>query len=272
MHRLRTALLAATLLAGLAVTASDQLSAAEPSAAPDKPAILFDPQQLPAFHGKVVQYSLTPRGGVDGFILSDGSQVHIEPRLAPQIVFVAKPGDSVTIHGVKASSGSLILALSVANDADGATLVAEQTHHFGHEGGAVAQGRIKMQLRDHRDQVDGVLLEDGTEIRLWPKAAERIAPQLAPGQTIYARGFGRTTLLGHIVVARAIGPTEAEAMELPRPRMIGWGFGGDQQRPDEPDAEHGGMHGPHREGMRHGGWHGGQDEPPQPPQAGHPGQ
>ncbi len=273
MHRLRTALLAATLLAGLGVSASDQIAtAAEPAAAPAKPTILFDPQQLPAFHGKVVQYSLTPRGGVDGFILEDGSQVHIGPRLAPQIVFVAKPGDSVTIHGVKASSGSLILALSVVNDAGGATLVAEQTAHFGHDRGAVAQGRIKLQLRNRRDQVDGVLLEDGTEIRLWPKEAERIAPQLAPGQTIYARGFGRKTLLGHVIVARAIGPTEAEATELPRPRFIRWGG---EPRPGEagPEEEHGDMHGPRGEGMRHGGWHGGHEgEAPQPPQPGHPGQ
>jgi hypothetical protein len=271
MHRLRTALLAATLLAGLA-TASDHLSAAESSAAPAKPAVLFDPQQLPAFHGKVAQYTLTPRGGVDGFILDDGSQVQISPHLAPQIVFIAKPGDNVTIHGVKASSGSLILALSVANDAGGPTLVAEQPHHRDHKG-VVAQGRIKLQLRNRRDEVDGVLLEDGTEIRLWPREAERIAPQLAPGQTIYARGFGRTTLLGHIVLARAIGPTEAEATELPWPRMMmHGGVGGDQQRPGEPGPEHDGMHGPRGEGAPHGGWHEGRNDAPPPPPDGHPGQ
>jgi hypothetical protein len=273
MHRLRTALLAATLLAGLAVAASDQISAAEPSAEPDKPAILFDPQQLPAFHGKVVQYSLTPRGGVDGFILSDGSQVQLNPHLAAQIVFVAKPGDSVTVHGVKASSGSMILALSVANDAGGPTLIAERPRHMGHKG-AVAEGRIKMQLRNRQDEVNGVLLEDGTEIRLWPMAAERIAPQLAPGQTIYARGFGRTTLLGHIVLARAIGPTEAEAVELPRPRFVRWG--GEELGAGRPGEEHGGPAGARGRGMEHGGWHHGETDSapqlPQPPQPGHPGQ
>lgn len=273
MHRLRTALLAATLLAGFAVSASNQLAAAESSTASDKPAVLFDPQQLPAFHGKVARYSLTPRGGVDGFILEDGSQVQISQRLAPQIVFVAKPGDSITVHGVKASSGSLILALSVVNDAGGPILVAEQPHHMGHKG-IVAQGRIKLQLRNRRDEVNGVLLEDGTEIRLWPKEAERLAPQLAPGQTIYARGFGRTTLLGRVVVARAIGPTEAEATILPRPRMMR--FAGMEQRPGQPGAERDGMRGPRGEGMREGmqreGWHDGRPPaPPAPPEV-HPGQ
>jgi hypothetical protein len=33
-----------------------------------------DPDQFPAVHGKVAQYSLTPRGEVDGLILDDGTQ------------------------------------------------------------------------------------------------------------------------------------------------------------------------------------------------------
>ena len=271
MPRFRTALLTASLFAGLAGPASTQLLAAEPAAGSPKPALLFDPQQLPTFHGKVAQYSLTPWGGVDGYILDDGSQVQIGHHLASQIAFVAKPGDSVTIHGVKASSGSLILAVSVVNDAGGAPLIAEQRHH-GREGGMVAQGRIKMQLRNHQDEVDGVLLEDGTEIRVWPGQAERIAAQLAPGQTIYARGFGKTTLLGTVVVARAIGPTEAEAAELPHPMMRHWLLAqGFDHHGEHGVPNHGDMNGLAGEGRGQGGGHG-PHEAPIPPPPGQPGQ
>lgn len=136
----------------------------------------------------------------------------------------------------------------------------------------VAQGRIKMQLRNHQDEVDGVLLEDGTEIRVWPRQAEQIAAQLAPGQTIYARGFGKTTLLGTVVVARAIGPTEAEAAELPHPMMRHWLLAqGFDHHGEHGVPNHGDMNGPAGEGRGQGGWHG-PHEAPIPPPPGHPGQ
>ncbi|MEJ1977788.1 MAG: hypothetical protein WDN49_18450 [Acetobacteraceae bacterium] len=209
----------------MAFAAAAQSAAPPPAAAPAQPRRLFDPQQLPAFHGKVSQYSLTPWGGVDGLILDDGTQVHVNPRLSTQLVFLVRPGDTVTVHGVKAELGALILALSVANDAGGTTLVDDAVNRPMRDDPVVAQGRIKAQLFNRRDEVDGVLLEDGSQIRLWPSTARRIAAQLAPGQMIYASGFGRTSLLGKVVLPRLIGPTEAEATELPMPAMPVAGMG-----------------------------------------------
>src|SRR5579859_121496 len=105
--RTRHALLAATLLVGAACTARAQDVAT------------YDPSQLPAFHGNVAQYSLTPRGDVDGLILTDGTEVHLPPHLGPQLVFVAKPGDGVTVHGLRARAIPMVQALSVTNDATG---------------------------------------------------------------------------------------------------------------------------------------------------------
>jgi hypothetical protein len=269
MFRFRLALLSATLCSGLALTAAAQPApAATPAAAaPAQPRLLFDPQQLPAFHGKVAQYSLTPRGGVDGLVLDDGTQVHVNPRLSTELVFLVKPGDTVTVHGVKAESGSLILALSVVNDAGGKTLVDGILNRRMHDEPVVAQGRIKAQLHNRRDELDGVVLDDGSQIRLWPGAARRIAAQLAPGQTIYASGFGRTTLLGKLVLPRMIGPTEAEATELQRPAMAMGGMGemgGGQMRErwmHGPGRSGPGMEGP---GMRGHEMHPGVDAPPPP--------
>jgi hypothetical protein len=36
----------------------------------------YDPQQLPGFRGQVQQLTLTPRGDIDGLILSDGTEVN----------------------------------------------------------------------------------------------------------------------------------------------------------------------------------------------------
>lgn len=182
-----------------------------------QPAPLFDPQQLPSFHGKVAFYSLTPWGGVDGLILDDGSQVRIGGHLSTQIAALAKPGDQVTVHGVKASSGGLILAASIANDAGGKPLMGGG----GRRESVVVQGRIKAALRNGRDEVDGVLLEDGSQIRLRPREAARIAAQLTPGQTVYASGFGQDDALGKVVMPRRIGATEADAKELVPPGTMG---------------------------------------------------
>ena len=107
----RSLLLAATLVAGAAGAAMAQNAA------------VYDPAQLPAFKGRVAQYSLTPRGDVDGLILDDGTEVHLPPHLSTQLAFAARPGDAVTIHGLKARELPMIQAMSVSNDASGTTVV-----------------------------------------------------------------------------------------------------------------------------------------------------
>jgi len=53
-------------------------------------------QQLPQFQGTVPRYTLTPRGDVNGLLLSDGTEVHFPPHMSAQLVHAIKPGDAVT--------------------------------------------------------------------------------------------------------------------------------------------------------------------------------
>lgn len=71
---------------------------------------------------KVAQYRLIPRGDVDGLILSDGTEVHTPPHPGAQFVAAVKPGDAVTIHGLRARNLPLVQAMQVSNDAGGATV------------------------------------------------------------------------------------------------------------------------------------------------------
>ena len=48
---------------------------------------LYDPQQLPAQRGQVQQFTLTPRGDIDGLILTDGTEVKTPPHLSTQIAY-----------------------------------------------------------------------------------------------------------------------------------------------------------------------------------------
>jgi hypothetical protein len=242
MSRLRAVLLAATLLA--AGAGSVAFAQREPA---------YDPAQLPEVKGTVAQYLLSPRGDVDGLILADGTEVHLAPFLSTQLVFAIHPGDAVTIHGLKARAVPMILAASVTNDATHVTVTFTLPRE---ESPLEAQGKIKEQLHGPRGDLNGVLLEDGTVVRLPPPEATKLGDQLAVGQTLFVRGVGVENALGRLILAREIGPTREQVTTIARPH------------PPGPDGEHW-WHGPwgmHDDGFgEHGPWGMHRDGPPPPP-------
>jgi hypothetical protein len=198
------ALLAATMLAwGAAIYAQ--------TAAP-----MRDPAQLPATRGTVKQYTLTPRGEVDGLILTDGTEVKLPPHLTGQIVFAIRPGDAVTIRGLKAFALPLVDAAAVTNDASGASVI--DNGPPGGPGRWAAQqtisGRIAAVLHGKRGEVNGALLDNGTVLRLPPPEAERMQALLQPGQTVAVRGVSLTSPLGTVINVSAIGPSPEQLTEL----------------------------------------------------------
>jgi hypothetical protein len=179
---------------------------------------VWDASQLPETRGGVRQYTLTPRGDVDGFILNDGTEVKLPPHLTSQIVFAARPGDAVIVRGLKAQALPMVDAASVTNFATGATVV--DTGPPGGPGRAeneqTISGRITATLHGQRGEVNGALLDNGTIVRLPPQEAERMQAALAPGQPVTARGATLKTALGTVVDASAIG-TSPEQLNEPAP-------------------------------------------------------
>lgn len=198
-------------------------------------AATYDPAQLPTFQGKVVQYDLSPHGDIDGVILDSGLEVHTSPRQATEVAAAVRPGDRVTIHGLKARELSLVRARSLTNDTSAATVVdnegsrgqeehghgGEHERHRGHHGGSgrgapgEVQGRIKMQLHDPDGDVDGVLLADGTIVHFPSQMATAKAAQLAPGQNLFVQGDVNLSGLGKLVNARALGSSASELAPVP---------------------------------------------------------
>jgi hypothetical protein len=167
-------------------------------------------QQLPQFKGTMARYTLTPRGDIDGFILTDGTEVKVPKHLSAQLVYAIKPGDAITVRGQKAYSIPLIDAVAISNDASGQTVV-DRGPDRGPRAIAwadqpiSAQGRVQAVLHGKRGEVNGAILEDGTILRLPPPEAERFATLLMPGQSIDAQGNGLVTPLGRVVDVQAIG-------------------------------------------------------------------
>jgi hypothetical protein len=177
-----------------------------------------DPDQFPAIQGKVAQYSLTPRGEVDGLILDDGTEVHLPPHLGAQLVFAIKPGDQVTVRGLKARAVPMIDAVSVTNDASRQSIVDNGPPGPRGSGRILqASGHVKAQLHGRRGELNGVLLEDGTIIHLPPDEADRLAAQLAIGQPLYVSGDGIASPLGKVIAAQQIGPSQSQVAQIETP-------------------------------------------------------
>jgi hypothetical protein len=110
---LHSLIVGGTALASLAFSGSTfaqpippQPSAAPAAAPPPAPVPgtggpLYDLQQLPAIKGTVSRFTLTPRGELDGFLLADGTQVHLPPHLSAELAAALRPGDpfAVRAHG-----------------------------------------------------------------------------------------------------------------------------------------------------------------------------
>ncbi|WP_245524624.1 hypothetical protein [Methylobacterium nonmethylotrophicum] len=207
--------------------------AAGPAAAQN--VAVWDPGTLPETRGTVRQYTLTPRGDVDGLILNDGTEVKLPPRMSAALVFTVRPGDAVSVRGLRARALPLIDGAAIRNEATGATLVmlgaAEQPAEE-----TVLGGRITALLHGRRGEVNGALLDNGTALPLPPHEAARLATSLQPGQTVSLRGRVTKSALGTVVESapsarrrtpwwRSVGPRAARparrAAPARRPRRAG---------------------------------------------------
>ncbi|SEP46802.1 hypothetical protein SAMN04487843_12419 [Methylobacterium sp. ap11] len=219
--RLRAAGLAALLLA------------AGPAAAQD--ASVWDPGTLPETKGTVKQYTLTPRGEVDGLILADGTEVKLPPRLSGAVVFTVRPGDAVSVRGMRARALPLVDGAQIRNEATGATLVTLG----GPEPAAaetVVSGRIATLLHGRRGEVNGAILDDGTTLRLPPHEAARLSSVLQAGQPVSLRGAVAKSPLGAVVEVRALGASPDSLSEVGGPPPRPPGPRGEPRPPGGPDA------------------------------------
>ena len=235
----KTALIGGSALLVLSANALAQNLLQPPANQPPPaagPAPLYDPQQLPTQRGQVQQFTLTPRGDIDGLILTDGTEVKTPPHLSTQIAFAIKPGDAVTIHGLHAAALPLVQAVSITNDATGRMIIDNGPPRPGRgptappsslasvpdAGGPLPgltelRGRVRMVLHGPRGDVNGALLEDGTILRLPPPEAYRFTNLLQPGQTVVAAGTEIVTAIGKVMEAQQIGASR-DQLSLVKPR------------------------------------------------------
>lgn len=180
------------------------------------------PGDLPAgrpastVEGTVVQYLMNHHGEVDGLLLNDGSQVHLPPHMAKDLVALVKPDESVSVQGYRSVRGTVIEAPIITNTKTGQSLVEREPtlldrpmvppqvkDMFLTE--KHAEGIVRNLLYGPRGDLNGAVLEDHTIVRLPPHAAYQVANVLQVGRSISAIGYGTENEYGRVIEATAIG-------------------------------------------------------------------
>jgi hypothetical protein len=203
-----------------------------PGAAPPPPP---PPPGAPAYglaqqtRGMVQRFTLTPRGELDGFLLTDGTQVHLPPHLSDQLAAAVRIGDPVSVNGYRSPSVPLVVANAVTDSSTNRAVVDQGPPPPGvvppppppgvpAPGAQQASltGRVQTSLYGPAGDLNGAVLSDGTIIRMGPVEASQVSNLLTPGQMITAQGWGLNTAYGQVVDAQTVSPSPAQA-PLPPP-------------------------------------------------------
>jgi hypothetical protein len=205
-------------------------SIATPPATP-APATTYDMQQLPETRGTVQRFTLTPRGDLDGFVLADGTDVHLPPHLSAQLAAAVRPGDSVSVRGYRSASVPLVVAAAVTDPATNQTVIDQGPPPPGFgpppppppgvptpgAQQASLNGRVQTSLYGPAGELNGAVLDDGTIVRLPPPTAYQAASLLAPGQAVSVQGWELSTAYGRVIDAQVISPPLAQTTTAPPP-------------------------------------------------------
>jgi hypothetical protein len=198
----------------------------------------IDPDYLPEIAGTVDQFLVNNHGEADGFLLTDGGEVHVPPHLSSRMLRDLRPGGKVSVRGVRLRGVAMVAAIAI-DTAKGRILdegpdVRENDDAFerARHSPMSAQGIVKQAIHGPKGELRGAVLEDGRIIRLPPHEAKRFSDLLAKGAQISVNGDGATTSFGTAIEAREIGASAetVKPVEAKKPK----------HGPDHKVAKHGG--------------------------------
>jgi hypothetical protein len=185
-----------------------------PQAAPPAPAPFMAQQQSLVASGTISRFVINPEGDVDGFILADGALVHFPPHMSSQLVALVRRGDAVRIIGLRDGAGN-VSAQQITNERTGQQLVDQPLPVDVPRAPPALRGAglVKLSVKGTvmrvttapRGEPDGVILKDGTIIKMPPPVAQQFANLLRPDAVIAARGYGTRNQYGEALQATAFG-------------------------------------------------------------------
>jgi hypothetical protein len=136
--------------------------------------------------GTVQRFTLTPRGELDGFLLTDGTQVHLPPHLSGELASAVRLGDPVSVRGYRSPTAPLVVASAMTDTSTNRTVVDQGPPPPGvvppplppgvpapGAQQASLNGRVQNSLYGPAGDLNGAVLSDGTIIRMGPAEASQ---------------------------------------------------------------------------------------------------
>ncbi len=164
--------------------------------------------------GTVKQYLLTPMGDVEGVELQDGTDVRFPPHMGAALTGIVKPGDRVNALGFVApptAYGRAVKALTITNIATNQSVVDQPPTtpppppwlRGANMREMKISGRLERCVLNDRGDIDGLILNNGYEVKFAPHVGMAVAMALAqqPAATIQASGYGTANGFGTVVDA-----------------------------------------------------------------------
>ncbi|WP_321801446.1 hypothetical protein [Caballeronia sp. J97] len=162
----------------------------------------------------VARFLTNPDGDVDGFLTSDGRLVRFPPHMSTQLTSTVRAGDDVLVSGWRDAGGAL--TAQRITDKRSAQQVVDQPPLPGARplprelrGAGLsrlsAQGRVAHVTTAPRGEPDGVILSDGTVIKLTPPVAQQFPALMRTGATVSALGYGTRNQYGTAFQATSFG-------------------------------------------------------------------
>lgn len=162
----------------------------------------------------VTRFLTNPDGDVDGFLTRDGVLVRFPPHMSAQLTSAVHPGDVVQVSGWRDAGGSFD-AQRITNARSGQQLVDQPPPPDARplprelRGAGLApmsaQGQVAYVTTARRGEPDGVILADGTVIKLTPPVAQQFAALVRTGATVSAQGYGTRNQYGTALQATSFG-------------------------------------------------------------------
>jgi hypothetical protein len=182
---------------------------------PRGPAASF---QTTVVEGSVAQYLLNPDGYVDGLLLSNNTIIRFPPHLGQVLTQTVSLQDVVRVDGFFESPGILHASSIIDLQSQRSVVDTPPSSRYPRppRAGSVARealsasGTIRVLTHGKRDEVDGVVLSDGTVIHFPPPVGIQFATLLREGNALAATGTGTSNQYGRSFEATAIGPSMSQ--------------------------------------------------------------
>jgi hypothetical protein len=190
----------------------------------------IDPNSLTPVRSKVERFLFNSNGQADGMILASGTEAHFPPHLSHKVLAGLKPGERVTLYGVKPRSADMIACVALET-ADGTRIddtgpppkakkkghgkKHDHQHDERHTGPAEIADTVQRTLHGPKGEVRGVLLKGGAIVRFPPHAARDKPEMYAPGSVLAVRGEALQVEGATVIEASEIGRSKRTMRRIP---------------------------------------------------------